>query len=287
MDLLRPNHAIPLRPELLLTDQLPSLSGLTAAAKDFSPVVQYIESQRIALEARAAREVDSKLTRAKAKADPEELDALRRRGIYEKAKSFRGEGGRAVLPPRLPRHRGLPAGRHAVRRPPGADRGRPAHPRPGGVQGHGSPVTQQQVREFASKVEYAAGVDKRPYQAILVARSGFANNAHTVAETLRVHLQTYEQLLRSLVDLRPNLDAAVLAFRGTALERMYVEQDMVFEGDIKPGRTVEPKPLTAKSCAGWASPRAPSSPCSATSAAARPASPNAWPASWRSRHGRK
>ena len=38
-------------------------------------------------------------------------------------------------------------------------------------------VTQQQVREFASKVEYAATVDKRPYQAILIARSGFANNA--------------------------------------------------------------------------------------------------------------
>ena len=95
-------------------------------------------------------------------------------------------------------------------------------------------------------MEYAAGVDKRPYQAILVARSGFANNAHTVAETLRVHLQTYEQLLRSLVDLRPNLDAAVLAFRGTALERMYVEQDMVFEGDIKPGQPVESKPLTGE-----------------------------------------
>ncbi len=88
------------------------------------------------------------------------------------------------------------------------------------------------------------GVDHLPYQAILIARAGFANNAHEVAKNLRLHLQTYEQLLRSLVDLRPNLDAAVRAFQGTALERLYVEQDMVFEGDIRPGQTVEPKPLT-------------------------------------------
>ncbi len=246
MELLRPNHAIPLRPELLLTDEIPTLSGLTVAAKDFKPVVQEIESHRFALEFRAARDVDSKLTRAKAKADPEELDALRRRGIYEKAKSFEEKvaelflllGYRATMDYqrddmqfdiRLELTVGaLPI--HALVECKDTDR----------------PVTQQQVREFASKVEYAAGVDKRPYQAILVARSGFANNAHTVAETLRVHLQTYEQLLRSLVDLRPNLDAAVLAFRGTALERLYVEQDMVFEGDIKPGRTVEPKPLTGE-----------------------------------------
>ena len=246
MDLLRPNHAIPLRPELLLTDEIPTLAGLTKAAEDYKPVVQYIENHQIALKARAAREVDSTLSRAKAKADPEELEFLRRRGIYEKAKTFEEKvaelfsllGYRATVDyqrddmqfdVRLELTVGaLPI--HALVECKDTDR----------------PVTQQQVREFASKVEYAAGVDKRPYQAILVARSGFANNAHTVAETLRVHLQTYEQLLRSLVDLRPNLDAAVLAFRGTALERMYVEQDMVFEGDIKPGLKVEPKPLTGE-----------------------------------------
>ena len=102
------------------------------------------------------------------------------------------------------------------------------------------PVTQQQVREFASKVEYASQADKLPYQGMLVARSQFANNAHTAAETLRIQLRTYEQLLLSLVDLRPNLDSAIRAFQGTALERLYVEQDAVLEGTSAPGRRTSP-----------------------------------------------
>ena len=48
----------------------------------------------------------------------------------------------------------------------------------------GQPVTQKQVRDLASKVEAARDVDKLPYQAILVARTGFANNAHVMAQTL-------------------------------------------------------------------------------------------------------
>jgi len=243
---LGPHHIIPLHPELLLTDQLPTLGGFRETAADFSPIADEIEARHQALEARAERSESQELSRARAKGDPEELEALRRRGIYEKAKSFEEKvaelfsllGYRTTVDykrddmqfdVRLELTVGaLPI--HALVECKDTDR----------------PVTQQQIRELASKVEYAADVDKLPYQAILIARGGFANNAHEVARNLRVHVQTYEQLLRSLVDLRPNLDAAVLAFRGTALERLYVEQNVVFEGDIKPGQPVEAKPLTGE-----------------------------------------
>jgi WD40 repeat protein len=240
---LRPHHVVPLRPELLLTDRLPTLSGLQEAADDLSPVADAIEDRLREITDQAERGAREKLTRAKAKADPEELDALRRRGIYEKAKSFEDKVGELFsllgyrvtvdykrddmqFDVRLELTVGaLPI--HALVECKDTDRA----------------VTQQQVRELASKVEYASKVDRRPYQAILIARSGFANNAHTAAETLRVHLQTYEQLLLSLVDLRPNLDAAVRGFQGTALERLYVEQDVVLEGSIQPGEEIEPKAL--------------------------------------------
>ncbi len=244
--LLKPNHVVPLRPELLLTDRVPTLAGFTEAAADFAPVALQVEARGRELEARAERGASMELSRAKGKGDPEELEALRRRGIYEKAKTFEEKvadlfsllGYRTTvdykrddmqLDIRMELSVGvLPI--HALVECKDTDR----------------PVTQQQVREFASKVEYVAAVDKLPYQAILIARSGFANNAHEVAKNLRVHLQTYEQLLLSLVDLRPNLDAAVRSFQGTALERLYVEQDVVFESGIKPGQPVEPKSLTAE-----------------------------------------
>ncbi|MEA2560625.1 MAG: hypothetical protein QOH06_2129 [Acidobacteriota bacterium] len=180
----------------------------------------------------------------KAKADPEDPEVLRRRGIYEKAKTFEKEvahlfsllGYRATVDYarddlqfdiRLQLNVGvLPI--HVLVE----------------CKHLGGRVTQKQVREFADKVRYAAGEDKLPYQAILIARSGFANNAHVVAKNLGVHLQTYEELLLSLVDLRPNLDAAVRAFRDTPLSGLYVEQDVVFEQDIKPGKKVERKSLT-------------------------------------------
>ncbi len=241
---LKPNHVVPLRSELLLTDAIPTLKGPAEAAKDFAPVADRIEARRLEMEELAERAARSEISRAKAKGDPEELDALRRRGIYEKAKTFEEKvaelfsllGYRTTVDykrddmqfdVRLELSFGvIPI--HALVECKDLDR----------------PVTQQQVREFASKVEYAVKVDQLPYQAILIARSGYANNAHEVAKNLRVNLQTYEQLLRSLVDLRPNLDAAVRAFQGTALERLYVEQDVVFEGDLKPGEEIPRKRLT-------------------------------------------
>jgi hypothetical protein len=238
---LKPHHVVPLHPELLLTDQVPSLAGLAEIAADFAPVAERIEARRLEMEELADQATRSELSRA---GKPEEMEALRRRGIYEKAKSFEERvaelfsllGYRTTVDykrddmqfdVRLELSVGvIPI--HALVECKDLDR----------------PVTQQQVREFASKVEYAADVDKLPYQAILIARSGFANNAHEVARNLRVNLQTYEQLLRSLVDLRPNLETAIRAFQGTALERLYVEQDVVFESDIKPEQEVPRKGLT-------------------------------------------
>jgi Tol biopolymer transport system component len=241
LDLLKPHHVVPLRPELLLTDRVPTLAGLTDVAADFVAVAKRIEARRLEMEELAERAAESERSRT---GKPEELDALRRRGIYEKAKTF--EDRVAELFSLLGYHTTVDYKRddmqfdvrlelsfgvipiHALVECKDLDR----------------PVTQQQVREFASKVEYAIRVDQLPYQAILVARSGFANNAHEVAKNLRVQLTTYEQLLRSLVDLRPNLDATIHAYQGTALERLYVEQDVVFESDIKPEREIPRKGLT-------------------------------------------
>jgi WD40 repeat protein len=182
----------------------------------------------------------------KPKADPEDLEALRRLEIYEKAKTFEKKVAElySLLGYRTTADYTQGDKQFDVR----------LELTIGGLpidalvecKDTARPVTQQQLREFAWKVDSASKGDRRPYRAIVVSRSGFVNNVHEEAETLHVHLQTYEQLLFSLLDLRPNLDAAVRVFQGTALERLYVEQDMVFEGSIRPGKEIEPKPLTAE-----------------------------------------
>jgi WD40 repeat protein len=107
-------------------------------------------------------------------------------------------------------------------------------------------ITQEHVRNFASKVRTINDAERTstPYQAILIARTGFSDNAHEIATISGVQLQTYRDLLLSLVDLRPNLDAAVRIFLGTPLERLYVEQQCVLEAAIRPGEAIEPKVLT-------------------------------------------
>jgi WD40 repeat protein len=94
------------------------------------------------------------------------------------------------------------------------------------------PVTQADVREFASKVNVVRTTDECPYQAILVARTAFANNAYAVAKTLLVQLRTYDDLLRSLVDLPACVEHALRGYQGSALERLYVEQDVLFDEDL-------------------------------------------------------
>jgi len=176
-----------------------------------------------------------------------EMDPLRRREIYEKAKSFeervaelfRLQGFRAIVDYQ----------RDDMQFDVRLEMTTGALPIFGLVEckDTGQTVTQKQVREFASKVETARDAEKVSYQPILVARSGFANNAYAVAQTKFVRLLTFEQLLLSLVDLGPNLEAAIRVFEGTPLERLYVEQEAVLEADIRdirPGESVEPKGLT-------------------------------------------
>ncbi len=242
---LRPHAQVELRPELLLTDRVPTLSGLAdlrKAAEDLKPLIDEIEFREAEL--REAAETDARSRLSRAAADPEELEILRRRGIYEKAKTF--EEKVAELFSLQGYRTTVDYKRDDMQFDVRAEMSFGAIPIQALIECKDTerPVTQQQVREFASKVEYACQADKRPYQGILIARKAFANNAHTAAETLRVHLQTYEQLVLSLVDLRPNLDAALRTFQGTALERLYVEQDLVFEKDIRAGEELHPRPLT-------------------------------------------
>lgn len=254
---MTPCAVVPLRPELLLTDSIPTLARaalsvldegegdalLKDAARDLAPIAEEIVSRSSVLEERQRQADDQRLSRAKATGDPEELEYLRRRGIYEKAKTFEERVAELYgllgyqttvdykrddqqFDLRLEAHfGGLPV--HVLVECKDTDRS----------------VTQQAVREFASKVDYATRVDRCQYQSVLIARSGFANNAHTVAENLRVHLQTYDQLLLSLVDLRPNLEAVIRGFQGTALERLYVEPQVVLEKDIRKDHVLEPRDL--------------------------------------------
>ncbi|MFL6260862.1 MAG: pentapeptide repeat-containing protein [Thermoanaerobaculia bacterium] len=172
-----------------------------------------------------------------------EMDPLRRREIYEKAKSFeervaelfRLQGFRAIVDYK----------RDDMQFDVRLEMTTGALPIFALVECKdlGQTVTQKQVREFASKVETARDAEKVPYQPILVARSGFANNAYAVAQTKFVRLLTFEQILLSLVDLGPNLEAAIRSFEGTPLERLYVEQEAVLEADIRPEEPLKPKGL--------------------------------------------
>lgn len=76
------------------------------------------------------------------------------------------------------------------------------------------PVGQEDLLKFVLKVQHAKKADNLPYQPIFIARSGFVNNAHEVARLEFVHLMTFQELLLSLVDLEPNLEAAIRSFQG-------------------------------------------------------------------------
>jgi hypothetical protein len=184
-------------------------------------------------------------TRSARTASLELDDALRRRGILERAKSFEDEvaelfrllGYKTVVDYKKDDMQ------FDVRLE------MPGGPLPAWVlvecKDTAAKVGQKDVREFASKVDHLRRAERRNYQAILVSRAGFVNNAHAVAEEQFVELRTYDELLLSLVDLGPHLDAAVDTYRGTALERLYVEQDVVLQSDLEPGEEVRARPIFA------------------------------------------
>jgi len=234
---LGPHCKVPLRPSLLLTDEVPSLARKTADG-ELRPVTEEIETRWRDLGEATEGAAREWIARARAKGDEDELETLRRRGIFEKVKSF--EERVAEL---------FSLQGYIVK--PGSQKDGPdfdlrLETTVGALTLHvlveckdsPQPVTREQVKDFAARVASAIDAGKLPYQSILVARSAFANNVEAVAESLRVVLQTWDQLLFGLVDLRPPLDAAIRAFQGTALERLYVEPDVVLHSEIQPGRPI-------------------------------------------------
>ncbi|MCP4663534.1 MAG: restriction endonuclease, partial [bacterium] len=104
------------------------------------------------------------------------------------------------------------------------------------------PVGQRDVLDFINKVGHARR--HQPYQAVMVSRSGFTKGMHEIAKPESVQLLTLRELMLKLVDLGPNLAAAAAGFEGTELQRLYVEQDVVFQSAIRPGAEVEAAALT-------------------------------------------
>ncbi|HSG38317.1 MAG TPA: pentapeptide repeat-containing protein, partial [Thermoanaerobaculia bacterium] len=111
-------------------------------------------------------------------------------------------------------------------------------------------VGQQDILKFKLYVDHASKVDRVPYQPIMIARSGFVNHVKAVADTEFIHFMTFRDLLLSLVDLEPNLEAAIRSFeepqqsQQIPLKDLYVEQDAVLEKAITSGEHPHPKGLT-------------------------------------------
>ncbi|NJL29504.1 MAG: NACHT domain-containing protein, partial [Thermoanaerobaculia bacterium] len=238
---LRPHVLTPLHPELLLTDALPTLTGPMEMAEDWRPLVDEVEKRRRMLLELAERAEAERQRRPEPR---EEIEALERREIYEKAKSF--EERVAELFRLLGYSATVDYKKDDMQFDIRLELA--SGPLPTYVlvecKQTARAVTQKEVRELASKVAHARTADQKPYQAILVSQSGFANNAHAVAAQQFVQLLTFEQLLLSLVDLGPSLEAAIAGFRGTALERLYVEQEVVLQSDLEPGKTPRALPLS-------------------------------------------
>ena len=223
---LRPHHMVSLRPELLLTDQVPTLADLPVLAEEFTGIVREIEDRRHHLEQLRDRETRDRTLRAYASGDPAELD--RERSFLERVLDlFSVLGYDSVV---NYEKEGLRFGARL-------EMTGGALPIYGLVECTDSerPVTQQQVQDLAERVVRARKMDKRPYQAILVSRAGFTESAHAVAEEQFVQLLTFQQLLLTLVDLSPHLDTAIRSFQGTALERLYVEPHVLVERASRPG----------------------------------------------------
>ena len=242
----QPHLIVPLKPEWLLTDAVPSLDPNSADGAAWQPLADAIESRRREIDVARTREHEEHAARSRIGSIDFTLeDGLRRRGIYEKAKSF--EEKVADLFRLLGYQATVDYKRDDLQFDIRLEMSGAAVPSYVLVECKDTerPVGQEEIRNFASKVEHAKRADTLPYNSILVARSRFANNAHAVAKQQFVQLRTFQELLLSLVDTGPNVEAAIRNYQGTALERLYVEQDVVLQSDIQTGRPVASRPLTA------------------------------------------
>ncbi|MBI5365825.1 MAG: pentapeptide repeat-containing protein [Planctomycetes bacterium] len=247
-DGLTPHLILPLRPELLLTDEIPTLphlGNLVPFATDYAPLVEEIEGRYAEWTDAGERAGSERAARVRpgGRGEKDPLDSQHRREILERAKSFEERVAE------LFRLQGFQAGvdykrddlQFDVRL---AQEGN-ALPTYALVECKDTddPVSHKMVLEFAQKVEHARKADNLDYRAILVARSHFANNALAVAQQHFVRLLTWEDLLFSLVDLTPVLDKAVRDYQGSALERLYVGQSALLQSEIRPGAEIAARPL--------------------------------------------
>ncbi len=241
---LGPNLQLPLHPPLLLTDAIPSLDGGSAEdlRDQYQPLLDMLTRERASVLAEADEDRDERQLRPGLTADDRREILQRAKSFEEKvAELFRLLGYRAEVDDKtLDRQFDVrlelqgPITTYALVECKDTKR----------------KVGIDDVVKFSRKVETASRHDKRRYQAILVAREGFANNARAVAEELFVELKSFKELRRSLVDLSPTLDQAIRDFQGTDLERLYVEQEAVWQRDIRPGEVVKPRGLT-ESVLAW------------------------------------
>ena len=222
---------LPLHPSRFITDEIPSLDGAKSEAAEFEQLVERLELQRRQMEAEARAESglhDSQ------------------RGSVDTVDTFVARVGHLfhILGYSVARDYELP----------GTDLrfdlclDMAGTPVPSFLliecKDSEQAVTADEVRAFAARGEEASRIDRRRYQAIFVARSQFADNVAEVAAESFVQLRVWDELLLSLIDFGQNIDKAIHDFRGTAVERLYVEQQVIVESQIRPGEAVVQRGMT-------------------------------------------
>jgi WD40 repeat protein/cellulose biosynthesis protein BcsQ len=237
----RPALVVPLRPARLLTDAIPSLDGPEAEIADLRPLAEAIEIERRSREEAREAEAREKRTRARSR---DELGQLGH-SAFEREKTFEEQVADLF---RLMGHDVEPIGGAS------GDLGFDLRVEVAGpprvstlveCKDASEPLSGPAVEDFARTAAAFRIRDRRNYQVMLVSRSGFTPRAVEAAESAFVELRTLDELARSLVDLGPSLEHSIRDFEGSPLERLYVEQDVVFE--TAPGGSVsERKPLLAE-----------------------------------------
>ncbi len=258
---LRGAYELPLCPELIISERVSGLASRASAAEGSGPERETPpgEAHRRegydALATAVAKafddkrrgdddERDAERERALRDGDARELERLRRAGIYEKARRFEERVGDIYrldafevvvdyrknddqFDLRIERSLGTFGRQYGVVE----------------CKDRDTPVSRREVRDFAGKVEALVRAESLPYQGLIVSRSGFSGNAHEEARLKRVQLFTYDRLITSLVDFERNLDAASRGFHDSPIGRLYVEQDVVYEHELRE-RPVPARPLT-------------------------------------------
>jgi restriction endonuclease/NACHT domain-containing protein len=233
---LAPLVTIPLTPELLLTDQIPALAGIETTGS--LQVAKLAEEIRREYEARRASRAAERAEKKRLATSPEDFDELRRRGILDRAKAFEEQVAELFAF----------QGYRTTLDYSSANLQFDVLLEKGGAlkdwvlvecKDRDTKVSQREVVQFAQDVTQAELSDERRYRPVIVSRSGFVNHANQAAARNFVNLLTFDELTDSLVDFKPALGQILGSYRGTALERLYVETDAILERKL-----AEKRPLT-------------------------------------------